>query len=238
MLVRIKARQQQQRHRTELLQDYQLRRGIDHAITRRDLFDRKAGEAEAVTGEADRRRCLTGRSPIDDRITDEHRVPMLNASARGEVKQAGRIWLARKRSITADNRIGFEKPLEVETGEDASCGRQRLVGQNRERRMRLKCRQRLGNAIVGTCVVKQYAVVDREKAIERVTGTLEAARRKRARDQRRRAVADHLPDALLGQRLGAAATEQLVGRVGDVLLGIDQGAVEVEDDQTEQGIRD
>ena len=82
-------------------------------------------------------------------------------------------------------------------------------------------------------MVQQPLIVEREKPLERVGRPLEAARLEHARDERRRAVPDHAADVLLGERPAAARLEQGVRRVREIAPGIDQRAVEIEDDETE-----
>jgi hypothetical protein len=50
-------------------------------------------------------------------------------------------------------------------------------------------------------------------------------------NQQRCSFADHPPDRLFGERRATEFRNQLVGRVGEVAAGIDERAVEIENDQ-------
>ena len=125
-----------------------------------------------------------------------------------------------------------EKPREIEARrESRRVGRERLVRQHGER---ARARQRLehvGHARIRTRVLQQARVVDREKAIERVGGRSIPA----AANARATSVAAPSPTMRpIAPRAAARAArfEQRVRRVGDVAAGIDERAVEVEDDET------
>ena len=152
------------------------------------------------------------------------------------MRQSRRIGFARERSIPTDDAVRRKISRQIEPRQNPMRRRERFVGEHGERRAARELIEQLRNARVRSGVAQEPAVVDRQKAIEGVGRPLDAGGGKRASDERRRAVADHPSDCLFAQRLRAACHQRGIRRLGDVLAGIDEGAVEVEDDQTEPDI--
>src|SRR5262245_56360638 len=100
---------------------------IDHAISVLERFTGKSLEAKSVARHTNRERRGARRSPIDDRIADEQRVAACSSAALGEMQEARRVRLARKRSIAADDRVFIEELRKIEAGEDTPRRGERLV---------------------------------------------------------------------------------------------------------------
>ena len=121
---------------------------------------------------------------------------------------------------------------QVQAIENRARRSQRLVRQDaRASRGRPDAASSSGMPGYGLVNLKQPTVVERKKSRERV-GRLRAARgREDARDERRRAVANHPADRLLGMRLAPALLEQLVRRFGEIAPRIDQRSVQIENNR-------
>ena len=75
--------------------------------------------------------------------------------------------------------------------------------------------------------------VQRQEALQCVVGRLHAdsGRGERATDEHRRTVADHVRDGRDRKGLSTQFDNQRIGRIGQILLRVDQGAIEIEDHQ-------
>src|SRR5258708_37847734 len=91
---------------------------------------------------------------------------------------------------------------------------------------------------IRTRMPQETAAVDRHESFERVGRCGNPRRRKRPRDERRRAVADHPPDAFFSEWSGAALLEQRVRCLGDIAPRVDEGAVQIEHDETVGTVHD
>ena len=172
--------------------------------------------------------------PVDDRVADQQRSrraarPRARSDAAAPpdrvCAETGRRRRRRRRPESSATR---SRPARIRRV--AASGL--LVSTASARAARRAARAPRGMPAYGRGVLQQPLVVDRQKPFERVGRPLDAARAAtRARSSVGRAVADHPRRSLLGHRRGAARHQQRIGRLGDVLAGIDQRAVEVEDDQ-------
>ena len=129
-------------------------------------------------------------------------------------------------------------PREIEGVQDLPCGVPRLVRQHGELCPSAKSRQRIMNARVRARELQKPAVVDLEKASERIGRRHAACRLERARDQGRGAVADHPSDGILWQRGTAVFREQRIRRLREIASGIHECAVEIENDKAGQSSYD
>lgn len=129
-------------------------------------------------------------------------------------------------------------PREIESVQNLACRVPRLVRQHGELRPRAKSRQRIVNARIRAREFQESAVVDREKARERIGRQPPACRLEDARDQRRRAIADHPPDGVLWQRRTAVFREQRISGLREIAPRINQCAVEIENEKAGQSSYD
>jgi hypothetical protein len=89
------------------------------------------------------------------------------------------------------------------------------------------------DALVRPCAIEQPAIVDGAKAIERVRlRRVEAGGLEGALNQQPRSLAHHAGDRIRRERASAVALEHLVGALREIQPGVDQRAVEVEDDES------
>ena len=111
----------------------------------------------------------------------------------------------------------------------------RLVGENRQRVVIGQARQAVDDAGVGARMIGEAPLVDdAETRVGRVEIEAAAAGGEDARDEKARALADHADDLVVIERGRAQRREQLVGGFGDVTPRIDERAVEIEHQDTEQ----
>ena len=94
----------------------------------------------------------------------------------------------------------------------------------------------VGEHVAGSTDLKQLVgqlekprVVNRKKTLQGTRRCRDASGRERPGDKRRRAVADHLSNGLLGERLSALRREQQVGGVCQIAPRVHQRAVQVKD---------
>ena len=140
------------------------------------------------------------------------------------------IGLSSVRRVAADgppkerrNRQSFENPL----------GRPlRLVGQDRQRRARGQRLERLARAVIEPRVDQQAFVVELEESRQGDPDVdVEPRGLQGAADQQRGPFAHHCRDRVDGQRLAAAFDDERIGRIRQVAPGVDQRAVEIEDNK-------
>ena len=81
--------------------------------------------------------------------------------------------------------------------------------------------------------MRRIRLIDFEKARQRRDrlGRIGAAGGERARDENRHAVADHVLHLRRGQQPASALAQHLVQRGAQIRHAVDQGAVEIEDQQ-------
>ncbi len=87
------------------------------------------------------------------------------------------------------------------------------------------------DAVIGTRVIEQLAVVDLEEPVDGAGILRNARRRQRPADQDFRAFSNHPGHGVERKRRCAKLAEQLVDRVAEVARRVDERAVEVEGDQ-------
>ena len=80
-------------------------------------------------------------------------------------------------------------------------------------------------------VVQETGVVNLEEPSHRLDCWRQVRRGQRALDQERRALANHPHHRLLRQRLAPSLHDELVGRLGQVAAGVDERAVQVENNE-------
>ena len=141
------------------------------------------------------------------------------------------IGFSREGSVAANDRISWKISGEIQAVENAACRVERFVGEHRERGARPQLAQHTGNPLIRPRVCEEPCVVDREKTIERVGRRRNTCGRKCARDERRRAVADHPADSVRFERLRATGDEHGIDGFGNVAARVDEGAVQVEHDE-------
>jgi hypothetical protein len=207
---------------------------IDKPVVRAQVADRKSFESETVPREAHVRTGGARCPPIDHGVADHCRVVWSRRGLANEVMKPGRIGFAGKWAVAAEHLRGGEMPREIEGVQDFPCGVPRLVRQHGELCPGAKNRQRIMNARVRAREFQKPAVVDREKASEGIGRRHAACRLERARDQSRRAVADHPSDGILWQWRTAVFREQRISRLREIASGIHECAVEIENDEAGQ----
>jgi hypothetical protein len=204
---------------------------VDRQVARPELVSVKSLKTKAVAGHTNRRARSFGGSPVDDGIANQQRCDSRDSVDCLNMLQSGWVWFARKKFVSADDRMMWKVTGQVKPDKDLAGGPDRFVREHRQARPRRQTLQDLNDPRIGPRVNEQALAVDVEEAIQRVDGRFDAARGKRTRHERRRAVAHHAADAIFRQPVRAARFEQCVGRVRDVAARIDERAVEVEDDE-------
>src|SRR5215468_1925631 len=85
-------------------------------------------------------------------------------------------------------------------------------------------------------MIDEPSMVDDEEPVEGlIDGRGHLRGRQNTADQQARAFADHAQHGLERNRRGAVGAEHLVGRIRNVVAGIDEGTVEVERDEPNHG---
>ena len=84
---------------------------------------------------------------------------------------------------------------------------------------------------VRTRVIEQAGVVDLEKPGKRDADIPQPRRGERAPDERGRPFADHTANRLFRQGRSSELDDQLVGGIREIAPRVDQGAVEIENNQ-------
>ena len=164
------------------------------------------------------------------RVADEHGARRLGPGLVDQRLQSGRRRLARICAVAAND--GKKERRHVEMGEEARRRGQWFVGEDRERDSSRKRVQHLGDAVVEARRVEEAPVVDSQIMPERLVEIgVDAGGGEDARDQQPRAIANHGGDIALGQRAGAVRGQHLIRRRGEVRARVDEGPVEIEDDE-------
>src|SRR5476651_1730624 len=100
------------------------------------------------------------------------------------MQEAGGIGLARKRPVSAKNRIARKVPCEIEAFEDVPRGIERLVGEHRKRRAAAQLVEGLADALIRARVSEEPGVVQRQEPLERIWWRPNGGGREGARDER------------------------------------------------------
>ena len=231
--VRIEQRQAAIGRRTETLQHVEERGGrVDYQFRRPQLVERNALEPESVADETGARRRVAGRAPVDRRISNERRRRRRRRGLRNQMPQPGRIGLPCKWSVATDHEIVREISREVKASQNAPGGHRWFIGEYGEGGTRRERLEHADHAWIRARVVQQMFIVYSEKSIEGIGWRRTPGRRERARDKRLCAFADHRADGALVERACAAGDQQLVDRRGEIASRVDEGAVEIKNDQT------
>jgi hypothetical protein len=227
----IEAQQEGPRQRLGSRHFQQVQWRVDRQVARPKLASVKSFKSKAVACHANRRARRSGGSPVDDGVADQQRCDSWDSVDCRNMLQSGWVWFPRKKSVSADDRIMWKVTGQVKPAKDLARCPDGFVREHRQARPRRQVFQDVHDPRIGPRVNEQALAVDVEKTIQRVDWRFDAARGKRTRHERRRAVAHHAADAIVGQPVRTARFVQRIGRVRDVASRIDERAVEVEDDQ-------
>jgi hypothetical protein len=100
---------------------------------------------------------------------------------------------------------------------------------------RLDC---IGHTRIRPSRREQPLVVQRQKAIERARRVgIAACRQERALDEDGSAVTDHPRDGLVRERRGAELGQERVGRVGKIVMRVDERAIEIKNDERNHSLQ-
>ena len=175
---------------------------------------------------------------IDGGVSDHQRFERRGLRRLRDREQSRRIRFPAGRRIAADH---LKEPVrQLETLEDLCARALRLVRQHGQgEAVRPQFVERFRNAGVRLRMNGQALFVMREEAVERAGGVLPKRRRHQgAPYQHRGAVANHRGHGIEIERSGAELDEQGIDRIGQIPARVDEGAVEVEDDEPDRHYRD
>lgn len=183
--------------------------------------------AEAIVDGGGERSGVTGGLHIHFRVADEHAFARRGAQFVKDGVRTQRIRFFGRETIAAVNSAKIFR--EAEPFQNAPADADRFVREDGHWKRR-KLLERFGNARVSAGGVHFVVFVVAEEILQSTLAFLFAgAAPQRASDELRRAVADVAGDGVLVQFFAAHLAEHRIDGENQVALGIDEGAVQVED---------